>query len=115
MKLGIRSGVANLFDKVQISGTAGDLICNETYLEMLPTPVHNFKATAEWIKDEVFDWYQMLEPEKSQQPPQGRNRAVVWIGVAAITAALVIGIALVWRSRQPAQLEPEVVQPQSTQ
>lgn len=115
MKLGIRSGVANIFDKVQVSGAAGDLIRNETYLEMLPTPVHNFKATSEWLKDEVFERYQMLEPEKSQQPPQRKNRAVVWLGVAAIAAALVIGVSLIVRSRQPSQPGAEVIQPQSTQ
>ena len=114
MKLGIRSGVANVFDKIQISGAAGDLIRNETYLEMLPTPVHNFKATSEWLKDEIFERYQMLEPEKSQQRPHRRNRAVVWIGIAVIAAALVIGIALVQRSRQPSQTEPQTVQPQTT-
>lgn len=25
-----------------------------TYVEMLPTPVRNFKATTEWLTDEVF-------------------------------------------------------------
>lgn len=115
MKLGIRSGVANVFDKVQIGGAAGDLIRNETYLEMLPTPSHNFKATSEWLKDEVFERYQMLEPDESQQQPQRKNRAVIWIGVAAIAAALAIGISLIVRSRQPSQPATEFVQPQSTQ
>ncbi len=95
MKLGIRSGVANVFDKVQIGGAAGDLIRNKTYLEMLPTPSHNFKATSEWLKDEVFERYQMLEPDESQPQPQRKNRAVIWIGIAAIAAALVIGISLI--------------------
>jgi NADH dehydrogenase len=30
------------------------LICQGTYLELLPTPVHNFKATTEWLNEEIF-------------------------------------------------------------
>lgn len=54
MKLGLGNGVANLFDKMQVKGRPGNLIRNSTYLEMLPTPSHNFKATTEWITDEIF-------------------------------------------------------------
>ena len=57
IKLGLRNGVANLFNKLQINGKTGDLIRNATYLEMLPTPVHNFKATTEWLTDEIFHRY----------------------------------------------------------
>jgi len=57
MKLGLSNGVANLFDKVQIHGKPADLIRRATYLEMLPTPLHNFKATKEWLKEETFNRY----------------------------------------------------------
>lgn len=55
LKLGLDESVANLFDTVQIGGEAGHLIRQGTYLEMLPTPLHDFKATAEWLKDEIFE------------------------------------------------------------
>ena len=54
MKLGIKSSAANLFDKFEFTGEVGHLIRQCTYLELLPTPVHNFKATTEWLKDEIF-------------------------------------------------------------
>ena len=57
MKLGLNNGVANLFDKVQIHGKPADLIRSTTYLEMLPTPIHNFKATTEWLREETFERY----------------------------------------------------------
>lgn len=57
MKLGLGNGVANLFDKLQVTGKPGDLIRNAAYLEMLPTPLHDFKATTEWLKEETFHRY----------------------------------------------------------
>jgi NADH dehydrogenase len=54
LKLGLEEGVANLFNQVEITGELGHLIRQGTYLELLPTPIHDFKATAEWLKDEVF-------------------------------------------------------------
>ena len=55
LKLGINNGAANLFDKIQIKGEAGHLIRQGTYLELLPTPLHNFKVTTEWIQQKIFD------------------------------------------------------------
>jgi NADH dehydrogenase len=26
-------------------------------LELLPTPIHDFKVTTEWLKEEIFDKY----------------------------------------------------------
>lgn len=63
MKLGLNNGVANLFNKVQITGEPGDLIRNATYLEMLPTPLHDFKATTVWLKEETFHRYHRPKPE----------------------------------------------------
>ena len=57
LKLGLENGVANIFDVIQIKGEAGHLIRQGTYLEMLPTPIHNFKATTQWIREEAFDRY----------------------------------------------------------
>jgi NADH:ubiquinone reductase (non-electrogenic) len=54
MKLGNMEGAANIFDKYMVAGKAGHLIRHMTYLEMLPTPVHNLKVTGEWLSDELF-------------------------------------------------------------
>ncbi len=54
LKLGIDNSVANLFDRFEITGEVGHLIRQGTYLELLPTPVHDFKVTTEWLKDEIF-------------------------------------------------------------
>jgi NADH dehydrogenase len=55
LKLGLDNGVANLFDTIELNGEVGHLIRQGTYLELLPTPIHDFKATTEWLKDEIFD------------------------------------------------------------
>lgn len=55
LKLGLEESVANIFNRVEVTGEVGHLIRQGTYLELLPTPLHNFKATAEWLKDEIFD------------------------------------------------------------
>ncbi len=55
LKLGLEDAAANIFDLLEIDGEIGHLIRQGTYLEMLPTPIHNFKATSEWIKEEIFD------------------------------------------------------------
>lgn len=54
LKLGIENSVANIFDRFEITGEVGHLIRQGTYLELLPTPVHDFKVTTEWLKDEIF-------------------------------------------------------------
>jgi NADH dehydrogenase FAD-containing subunit len=104
MKLGIRKGVANLFEKIQIGGEAGNLIRNATYLELLPSPVHNFKAIKEWLTDEIFDRYsspQSTALNQSQHPqPRQPSHAVVWIGGVALATILGLGLALSWRSQQ---------------
>ena len=55
LKLGLGESVANLFDRYQIKGKLGHTIRETTYLTLLPTPVHNFKATTEWLIDEIFE------------------------------------------------------------
>jgi NADH dehydrogenase len=100
MKLGLGNGVANLFDKMQVKGKPGDLIRNSTYLEMLPTPVHNFKATTEWLTDEIFEHH----APKAVTPPQKKSqskRTIAWIGGAVAAVILVTGSLAIWRTTQP--------------
>jgi NADH dehydrogenase len=54
MKLGLGTGVANLFDRYEIVGALGQKIRQLTYLELLPTAAHNFRTTLDWVKDEIF-------------------------------------------------------------
>jgi NADH dehydrogenase len=52
----------------------------ETYLELLPTPAHDFKAIPEWMTDEIFHRY--MKPTQS-----GR----VFQGIGSAAAACCIG------------------------
>jgi len=52
LKLGLGESAADLFDRFEIKGHLGHLIRQATYLELLPT--HNFKATTEWLMEEIF-------------------------------------------------------------
>jgi len=54
LKLGLGESAASLFHRFEISGLPGHLIREGTYLELLPTPIHNLKVTAEWLIDEIF-------------------------------------------------------------
>jgi NADH dehydrogenase FAD-containing subunit len=78
LKLGLDEGVANLFNTIQVDGEAGHLIRQGTYLELLPTPLHDFQATAEWLRDEVFE----------QQHSNGIKQAVK---AAEVVGGVVIG------------------------
>ncbi|MGF1522070.1 MAG: NAD(P)/FAD-dependent oxidoreductase [Leptolyngbyaceae cyanobacterium] len=55
MKLGIEESIAEIMGRVRITGHAGHLIRQATYLGLLPTPVRNLKLSAEWLADEVFE------------------------------------------------------------
>lgn len=57
LKLGLDNAAANIYDLFEVTGDIGHLIRQGTYLELLPTPVHNFKATAEWLNEEIFRRY----------------------------------------------------------
>jgi len=57
LKLGLEEATANLYDRFQITGELGHLIRQGAYLELLPTPIHNFKVTAEWVNEEIFNRY----------------------------------------------------------
>lgn len=54
MKLGIGEAAAELYDRYEIKGHLGHLLRQVRYLELLPTPIHNFKATTEWLTDAIF-------------------------------------------------------------
>lgn len=54
IKLGLDASAAEIFDRVEVKGKAGHFIRQGAYLELLPTPMHNFKATTEWLTDELF-------------------------------------------------------------
>lgn len=54
MKLGLGEASANMFDRFIVAGQLGHLIREGTYLELLPNSVHNFKATTQWLTDELF-------------------------------------------------------------
>jgi NADH dehydrogenase len=60
MKLGSIEGAANIFGKLQVNGRLGHAIRHLVYLEMLPTPVHNLRITAEWLSDELLSHAQSL-------------------------------------------------------
>jgi demethylphylloquinone reductase len=56
MKLGAEEGAAEIYDKYEIKGRVGHMVRTLTYLEMLPTSVHNLKVTAKWLGDEVVHY-----------------------------------------------------------
>lgn len=97
MKLGLGESVANLGDRFEITGRLGHLIRQGTYLQLLPTPVHNFKANVEWLTDEVFHRYSDAFEQK--QP----SRVLQW--TSGVVAAMVLssGSLLIWRTIAPAQ------------
>ncbi|MFB2897586.1 NAD(P)/FAD-dependent oxidoreductase [Aerosakkonemataceae cyanobacterium BLCC-F50] len=115
MKLGLGNGVANLFDKLQVTGKPGDLIRNATYLEMLPTPIHDFKATTEWLKEETFHHYHRPKPEpetptkQTLSPVEQRERSLV--KALAILAPIAFLIAAYFGLRTP--LSEQFRQPRS--
>jgi NADH dehydrogenase FAD-containing subunit len=101
MKLGLGEGVANLFDRVPITGHAGHLIRQGTYLELLPVYVHNFKATVGWLTDELFHRHSQGASNHSRPPTSMRRIGDITIGIAAILSSL-----LFWRAIQPARFNP---------
>ncbi|MEG3439722.1 NAD(P)/FAD-dependent oxidoreductase [Pannus brasiliensis CCIBt3594] len=84
LKLGLNNAVVNLFNSIEIAGEPGHLIRQGTYLELLPTPLHNFKATTEWLRDEVIE----------RHHPDVIKRAVQ---VAAVAGGVLVGAAIARR------------------
>ncbi|MFQ4142751.1 NAD(P)/FAD-dependent oxidoreductase [Chlorogloeopsis sp. ULAP02] len=96
LKLGLGESAANLFDRIEIAGRLGHIIRQGTYLELLPTPVHNFKATTEWLTDQLFDRYSHSMSQQRRSP-----QALRLIGGVAASFILASSGLLVWRATQP--------------
>jgi len=84
LKLGLNNSAANAFNTIEVTGEAGHLIRQGTYLELLPTPIHNFKATTDWLKDEIIE----------RHHPDGVKQAVK---AAGIVGGVVVGAAIARR------------------
>ncbi len=112
MKLGMGNGVANLFGKVQITGKPADLIRSVTYLELLPTPLHDFKSTTDWLKEETFHRYHRprVGLETITKPPlsAAEKRVRSRVKALAIVTPVVFLIAAYFGLRTPPseQLKP---------
>ncbi|MEH2458487.1 NAD(P)/FAD-dependent oxidoreductase [Nostoc sp.] len=61
LKLGINDAAANLFNVFEVAGESAHLIRQAAYLTLLPTPIHDFKATSEWVDEKIF--HQHLDPQ----------------------------------------------------
>jgi hypothetical protein len=89
---------------VQLTGKLGDLLRNAAYLEMLPTPLHDFKATTEWLKEETFHRYYRpkLEPEATAKPSlaptEKRARSLVKVLALLAPIAVLLAAALGWQT-----------------
>ncbi|BAY11305.1 NAD(P)/FAD-dependent oxidoreductase [Calothrix sp. NIES-2098] len=83
LKLGVNDAAANLFNVFEVAGEPAHLIRQGTYLTLLPTPIHDFKATTEWVNEEIFH-HHLDSPDVSKKVVQ----AVELVG-AGIVGALV--------------------------
>ena len=117
MKLGLNNGVANLFDRVRIQGKAGDLLRNATYLELLPTPLHNFKSTTQWLAEETIDRFHRPHAPTAQElklaamtPVQRREhqgiKAIAIIAPLIFIILLYLGFKTPERERTPFVPQP---------
>ncbi|GAA6619503.1 NAD(P)/FAD-dependent oxidoreductase [Scytonema sp. NUACC26] len=61
LKLGLNDAAANLFNVFEVVGKPAHLIRQGTYLTLLPTPIHDFQATSEWLDEEIF--HRHLDPQ----------------------------------------------------
>jgi NADH dehydrogenase len=100
MKLGLGESVANLFDRVPITGRTGHFVRQGTYLELLPVSVHNFKATVNWLTDEVFQ-----RQSRSASKPRMPLRLIQRVGDVAAAIVVMSSGLLLWRAAQPTQFE----------
>ncbi|CAN1211408.1 NAD(P)/FAD-dependent oxidoreductase [Tumidithrix helvetica PCC 7403] len=107
MKLGLGKSVANLFDRVEIKGKSGHLVREATYLELLPTPVHNLKVTTEWLTDEIFQRHQPQVSIEGEPEIEIDDKPIstdaIFPGIAAIAAGLILALPLTLRAANPQQ------------
>ncbi|MBN3907001.1 MAG: NAD(P)/FAD-dependent oxidoreductase [Nostoc sp. NMS1] len=84
LKLGINDAAANLFNVFEVAGETAHLIRQGTYLTLLPTAIHDFKATTEWVDEEIFHHH--LDPhDVGKKVVQAVE--IVGAGVVGILAA----------------------------
>ena len=55
LKLGLNDAAADLFDRLLIEGKTAHLLRQGRYLTTLPTPARDFKATTQWLSEEVLE------------------------------------------------------------
>jgi NADH dehydrogenase FAD-containing subunit len=79
LKLGINDAAANIFNVFEVAGESAHLIRQGTYLTLLPTPIHDFKASAEWLDEEIF--HQHLDPSD--------------VGKKVVQAVEIVGVGVV--------------------
>ncbi|MEH1944204.1 MAG: NAD(P)/FAD-dependent oxidoreductase [Nostoc sp.] len=79
LKLGLNDAAANFFNILEVAGESAHLIRQGTYLTLLPTPIHDFKATSEWLDEEIFHHH--LDPHD--------------VGKKVVQAAEVVGAGVV--------------------
>ncbi len=91
LKLGMGDSVANLFNRFEVNGTVGHLIRQGAYLELLPTPIHDIKATAEWLTDEIFNRYSPPTAKTEEKP-----WASYWVGGIAVACVVAGGAMVGW-------------------
>jgi NADH dehydrogenase FAD-containing subunit len=92
MKLGFGTGVANLFDRYEITGKLGQSIRQMTYLQLLPTPLHNFRAATDWLKDEVFHSHADEQHHIGYTAGYSEDELAV-LAAAVVTSALAVSMA----------------------
>jgi NADH dehydrogenase len=84
LKLGINDAAANLFNIFEVAGETAHLIRQGSYLTLLPTAIHDFKSTTEWVNEEIFHHH--LDPhDVGKKVVQAVE--IVGAGVVGILAA----------------------------
>ena len=54
LKLGLNEAAADIFNRLLVEGKPAHLLRQGRYLTTLPTPVRDFKATTQWLSEEVL-------------------------------------------------------------
>jgi NADH dehydrogenase len=94
LKLGLNQAAANIYNLFEVTGEIAHLIRQGTYLELLPTPIHNFQATREWLDTEIFHRYLSPSAEKTA------TKAVELAGSAAISLLIARKLVQLLGNRQ---------------
>ena len=55
LKLGLNEAAADIFNRLLVEGKPAHLLRQGRYLTTLPTPVRDFKATTQWLSEEVLE------------------------------------------------------------